>query len=195
MRVFRCADDHAMGVMDRGDTEGGHRRFVPAKPCRFVGLDFQAGADLAQDCRLLTLAVLLNRYLDGSAYDLISRISVEPFDASVPTRDFHAKVNSKDGIVGRNDDHGQATLDVLRALAFGNVDDDGGRLLETAIIVAKRQNRARQTGQRASFRRRRLSISKLWPRSAIVLKSRSAAVMSPATQISRIRIDNSSLSL
>lgn len=35
-----------------------------------------------------------------------------------------------------------------------------------------------------SFRRRRLSISKLWPRSAVVLKSRSASAMSPETQIS-----------
>ncbi|WP_246807024.1 hypothetical protein [Ensifer sp. ENS04] len=111
----------------------------------------QAGADSAQDCRLLTLAVLFNQYQGGSAYDSASRISVEPSGASVPTRDFHAKDDARDGIVVRSDDRGQATLDVLRALAFGNVDDDGGRLLETAIFIAKRRNRARRPNQRAIF--------------------------------------------
>lgn len=75
----------------------------------------------------LALAVFRNQYQDRSAYDLVTRISVEPSGASVPTRDFHAKVDAKDGIAGRSDDRTQVTLDVLRALAFGNVEDDGGR--------------------------------------------------------------------
>ncbi len=107
------------------------------EPCRFVWLDLQAGADLAQNCRLLTLAVLRNQDQEGSAYNLVSRISVEPFGVSVPTRDFHAKVMPRTAsldeamIAARRRSKSCARLRSVMSTMMA------GHLLETAIFSQK----------------------------------------------------------
>lgn len=53
---FRCADDHAVGVTGRRDTEQDIcASTVLVKPCCFVGFDLQVGADLAQDLQALAV--------------------------------------------------------------------------------------------------------------------------------------------